>query len=225
LAALEKMPIGGGYSTGVNARDALLASITWEDGKPVFSPKAAQPSFCSGATYLVFVVMLAQQQKADKLKLSPDAWRLLMVEGQSDGQGVWGRWNANGPGTARLFYEAGLGTNFTDIKQAKPGDFMKIFWTDSIGVSEKGHSVVFLGTSDENGQEMVSFWSSNQPAGYGTKSVPRNKIQRMLFSRLENPQRLEDVAKLSDKDQFLSSLEEKSVTPAVAAEAIGIPRL
>jgi hypothetical protein len=225
LEAIEKMPVGGGYSTGVNARDALLQGIAWEDEKPALRPKAAQPSFCSGATYMVFLIAVAQQQRAGRLTLAPDIWRALIVEGQADGQGVWGRWNANGPGTARLFYELGLGTNFTDIKQAKPGDFMKIFWNDSIGSAEKGHSVVFLGTSVENGQEAVSFWSSNLPVGYGTKSVPRSKIRRMLFSRLEHPQKLEGVAKLPARDSLLSSLEEKTVLPAVAAEAVGLKKL
>ena len=56
LEAIQKIPIGGGYSTRVDARDALLAAIAWEEGKPVLSPKSAQPSFCSGATYLVFLV-------------------------------------------------------------------------------------------------------------------------------------------------------------------------
>ncbi|RFC45217.1 MAG: hypothetical protein DVB28_000650 [Verrucomicrobia bacterium] len=224
LAALDKIPIGGGYSTGVDARDALLAGISWEEDKPALRPKAAQPSFCSGATYLAFLVMLAQQQRAGRLILTPDAWRALIVEGQADGHGVWGRWNANGPGTARLFHELGIGTNFTDIKQAKPGDFMKIFWNEGIGASERGHSVIFMGTGSTNGQEMVSFWSSNQPGGYGTKEVPRSKIQRVVFSRLESPEKLAEVAKLPEKDAFLASLEEKSVSPAAAAEAVGLKK-
>lgn len=224
LAALEKMPIGGGYSTGVEARDALLAGIAWEEDKPALRPKSAQPSFCSGATYLAFLVMLAQQQRAGHVILTPDVWRALIVEGQADGQGVWGRWNANGPGTARLFFETGIGINFADIKSAKPGDFMKIFWNDSIGAAEKGHSVIFLGTNTSKGEETVSFWSSNQPNGYGTKEVPRSRIHRMVFSRLENPAKLSEVTRLQDKDAFLSSLEEKSVTPQAAAEAIGLKK-
>lgn len=224
LAALEKMPIGGGYSIGADARDALLAGIAWEEGKPALRPKSAQPSFCSGATYFVFLVTLAQQQRAGQLILTPDVWRTLIVEGQADGQGVWGRWNANGPGTARLFFETGIGTNFTDIKIAKPGDFVKIFWNESIGAAEKGHSAVYLGTNVSNGQETVSFWSSNQPGGYGSKEVPMREIKRMVFSRLEAPSKLTDVAKLSRKDAFLASLEEKSVTPVAAAEAIGLKK-
>ncbi len=224
IAAIDKLPLGGGYSISADARDALHAGIRWEEEKPVLRPKAAQPSFCSGATYLVFLVMLAQEQRAHRITLTPDVWRTLIVEGQADGQGVWGRWNANGPGTARLFFETGVGTNFTDLKLAKSGDFMKIFWNDSIGASEKGHSVVFIGTSSEKGVETVSFWSSNEPGGYGTKTVPRSKIKRMVFSRVEKPERLDAAPKLPEKDQFLSSLEEKTVTSAEAAEAIGIKK-
>jgi hypothetical protein len=68
---------------------------------------------------------------------------MLMVEGQADGQGVWGRWNANGPGTARLFskQESALTSRTLNRRSA---DFMKIFWNESIGAAEKGHSVVFL---------------------------------------------------------------------------------
>jgi hypothetical protein len=187
-------------------------------------PKKAIPSFCSGATYLVFTVALAQQQRAGKVSLSPETWRALMVEGQADGAGVWGRWNANGPGTGRLFEETGAGRSFTDIGEARRGDFLKIFWNDSIGAAERGHSVVFLGVEKEKGEEQVSFWSSNQPGGYGSKKVPRSKIKRMLFSRLEFPERLEQVLKLPPRDSFLAGLEEKSVSPEDAARAVGLKR-
>ncbi len=222
ISAIESMPVGGGYSVGVDARDALMAAVAWEDGKPALRPKKAVPSFCSGATYQVFLVTLAQQQRAGKVALSPEAWHALMVEGQADGDGVWGRWNANGPGTARLFEETGTGRNFTEIHNARRGDFMKIFWNDSIGAKERGHSVIFLGVEIVKGEELVSFWSSNQPGGYGSKQVPRSKIKRMLFSRLENPERLEEVKGLPQRDVFLAGLEEKSVSAAEAARAVGL---
>jgi hypothetical protein len=222
IGAIGSMPIGGGYSTGVDARDALMAAVVWEEGKPALRPAKGIPSFCSGGTYLVFLIALAQEQRAGRVSLSPEAWRALMVEGQADGVGVWGRWNANGPGTGRLFEETGAGRSFTDLKEARRGDFLKIFWNDSIGASERGHSVIFLGVDVEKGEEKVSFWSSNQPGGYGSKQVPRSKIKRMLFSRLEHPERLEDVTKLPEKDVFLAGLEEKSVPPAEAARAVGL---
>jgi hypothetical protein len=225
IAAVEKVPLGGGYATTLVARDAMQAAVAWEDGKPALRPAKAQPSFCSGATYLTFVVALAQAQRAGAVHLTPETWRALIVEGQADGEGVWGRWNANGPGTARLFYETGAGTNFTDIQKAKPGDFLKIFWNDNIGASEKGHSVIFAATGQENGEETVSFWSSNSPGGYGNKTVPRSKIKRMIFSRLEHPERLEEVSKLPPRDAFLASLEEKTVSALDAAKAVGLSRL
>jgi len=222
IGAIGSMPIGGGYATGVDARDALMAAVAWEEGKPALRPAKAQPSFCSGGTYLVFLVALAQEQRAGRVSLSPEAWHALIVEGQADGAGVWGRWNANGPGTGRLFEETGAGRSFTELKDARRGDFMKIFWNDSIGAKERGHSVVFLGVDTDKGEEVVSFWSSNQPGGYGSKQVPRSKIKRMLFSRLEHPERLEEVLKLPAQDGFLAALEEKSVSPAEAARAVGL---
>ena len=98
--------------------------------------------------------------------------------GQRDGEGVWGRWNANGPGTARLFYEMKLGPNFSDFAQARPGDFMKIFWSTAVGRREHGHSVIFLGTEKVNGVDSVRFWSSNIGVGYSEKTVPLRQDQR-----------------------------------------------
>ena len=74
----------------------------------------------------------------------------LIIRDQRDGEGIWGRWNANGPGTARLFHELGLGSNFDNFDQAKPGDFMKIFWSRQVGKSEHGHSTIFLGMENRS---------------------------------------------------------------------------
>jgi hypothetical protein len=223
LRAIERMPEGGGYSTAKDAFDALQQAVRWgEEDKPEIIPKAAQPAFCSGATYVVFLIALAQEQFQGHLSLIPDVWRELMIHGQQDGEGAWGRWNANGPGTARLLYETGAGRNFTDWNEAKPGDFLKIFWNDQIGVSEKGHSVVYLATEVDNGEEVVSFWSSNQPDGYGTKKVPRSKIKRAVFSRLETPNKLAGILKMPKQDPLLTSLIQQAVSPEEAAKAIGI---
>lgn len=225
LRAIEKLPIGGGYAVHQEARQALQAAVAWEDDKPSIRPAAAQPSFCSGATYLSLVILLAQEQKGGKLSLSPEVWRQLMVEGQPDGEGVWGRWNANGPGTARLFHELGVGRNFTEWSQARPGDFLKIFWNDAIGAAEKGHSVVFLERGMVEGEDMVAFWSSNQPGGYGVKQVPFSKIRRAIFSRLERPQNFSRVLELPPNDPLLTSLIKGNVEPSVAAKACGLKGL
>lgn len=225
LRAIEKLPIGGGYAVGKEAQEALQAAVAWEDGKPAIHPGAAQPSFCSGATYVVLVVMLAQEQRAGRLVLTPDAWRKLVVEGQADGEGVWGRWNANGPGTARLFHELGVGRSFTDWNEARSGDFLKLFWNESIGAAEKGHSVIYLDRGMVEGQDVVTIWSSNEPDGYGVKQVPLSKVKRAVFSRLEHPERFSQAVGMPERDAFLFSLLEKSVSPEAAGKACGLPKL
>jgi len=146
----------------------------------------------------------------------------LLIKGQPDGRGVWGRWNANGPGTARLFHELGLGRNFDDFDEARPGDFMKIFWTREVGSHEWGHSVIYLGRETRGGVERVRFWSSNQPDGYGVKSVPRSKIAYALFSRLEHPDRVAGSTALPLVDPYLASLLKVRSSQAEARRQAGL---
>jgi hypothetical protein len=135
-----------------------------------------------------------------------EARQALLARGQPDGVGVWGRWNANGPGTARLFAELGVGRNFVDWEQARAGDFMKIWWSDEIGKLERGHSVIYLGRESRGGVEQVRFWSSNKPGGYGEKTVPRAKIAWAVFSRFEKPEAITRVESLPARDTFLANM-------------------
>ncbi|HSI86625.1 MAG TPA: hypothetical protein VK970_22770 [Candidatus Methylacidiphilales bacterium] len=231
LAAVRKMPSGGGYSARQPGFNALKGSIAVAPG-PVPSldlrPETAQPSFCSGATYHVFLEVLQQLIAAGRLNLSEAELSALEVRQQPDGTGIWGRWNANGPGTARLFYELGLGKNFSAWKEARAGDFMKIWWTREIGAKEAGHSVIFLGLRagppgpDGSDGTMVRFWSSNLKMGYGEKEVEFYKVQRVLFSRLENPAAIRGLSRLPKSDDFLASLLKVSVTEAQVYTVTGV---
>jgi hypothetical protein len=140
------------------------------------------------------------------LRLNYATLEQLIIRDQRDGEGIWGRWNANGPGTARLFHELGLGSNFDNLDQAKPGDFMKIFWSRKVGKTEHGHSTIFLGTENRLGTQYVRFWSSNNPSGYGEKSVPRSKIAYAIFSRLQTPVNLARISGAPSVDRYLASL-------------------
>lgn len=212
LEQVRAMPSGGGYATNLAAHRGLAESVG--PGTPAsIRPESAMPGYCSGATYLVFLKTLAALQKRGTLTIPEDTWRLLVprlrpdgMDTLPDGESVWGRWNANGPGTARLFFELGLGRNFTSFDEAQPGDFLKIFWTDAVGKKERGHSVIFLGRETVDGVEQVRFWSSNQSDGFGVKSVPREKIARAIFSRLEHPEKISSSASLPVRDTYLSSL-------------------
>lgn len=233
LEIVRQMPERGGYSTHGGAWQALQKSISVQKDQIKVDPTVAHPSFCSSATYLVFVDLIAQLQSEGRLQLSSEDLQQLAVlnpEQQEDGSGIWGRWNANGPGTARLFWQMGLGPNFTekDFAKARPGDFLKIYWNDEIGAHESGHSVIFMGAKADGS---VCFWSSNtvfpgeKDTGMGEKCVARAKIHRMVFSRLEYPQHLQLAPKIfageKYQDSYLQSLQKKSSSVDEMNEMIG----
>jgi hypothetical protein len=216
VSLLTSMPSGGGYSATAAATRELQSAVQTRGGILRVNPSLARTTYCSAATYLVFV-------RAIQSLLPPSAFAggladALAVKGQPDGVGVWGRWNANGPGTACLFYELGVGHNFTSFEAARRGDFMKIFWTDAVGSREHGHSVIYLGTEQQNGVEMIRFWSSNKPLGYGEKIVPRSRIAYAIFSRLDTPGNIERFVSLPTRNHYLAGLlaTESSISEAVS---------
>lgn len=215
LRAIGRMPRGGGYSTALAAHQGLEQSMELCGSRLRLRPDQACPSYCSGATYQVFLFALADlgALQAGSLAGRGGLDELLMRQ-QPDGQGVWGRWNSNGPGTASLFRETGLGVNFTNPTWARAGDFLKIFWNEHIGRREAGHSVVFLGWKDgPQGETYLRYWSSNQPGGYGVACVPLSKVRRMLFSRLSNPRAVDRLAGLG-VDAYLKSMLSVDGSPA-----------
>jgi hypothetical protein len=222
LEQIKKMPSGGKYSVSHFAKIKLQSAAHFESGKFFIIPTAPYPSFCSGATYIVFIRTIEALRDRGELHLDFATLDQLVIRDQHDGEGIWGRWNANGPGTGRLFHELGIGHNFADFQQAKPGDFMKIFWNNNVGRRERGHSVIFLGTVNRPDGEYVRFWSSNIPAGYGEKEVPRSKIAYAIFSRLETPTNLSHIHDVPDTDSYLASLLRKNSNFAEAARMCGI---
>src|ERR1700693_2090965 len=222
LLLLNTMPLGGGYSATSGATRDLQSAVQVSGGRLYVKPSVARATYCSGATYLVFLQAI-QALLPDSL-IGERLAEALAIKGQPDGVGVWGRWNANGPGTACLFSELRLGHNFTSFDEAKPGDFMKIFWTDAVGTREHGHSVIYLGRAPVNGVDTVRFWSSNKPAGYGEKAVPRSRISHAIFSRLETPSNIEGSVTLSRKNGYLSGLVTRQSSISEALDQSGTMR-
>jgi len=222
LQQIKQMPSGGQYSASRTATIRLQTAAHFESGKFFVLPDAASPSYCSGATYLVFLKTIEALRERGDLDLNYETLDSLMIRGQRDGAGIWGRWNANGPGTARLFYELGIGRNFDDFAEAQPGDFMKIFWSPEVGREEHGHSVIYLGTEKKVGLDYVRFWSSNIPFGYGERSVPRTKIVYAIFSRLYAPAKLSRIEDLPAVDSYLASLVRVRSSYAEAAAKCGM---
>ena len=211
LNAVKKMPRGGSYSTGKKANDGLGRAVqVYSQSGLKCTPRRAKPSYCSGATYVVLLEMIEAAEVRGDFKLSQKEAMALMVYGQGDGYGVWGRWNANGPGAAKLVRDLGMGFNFEDYAQAQPGDFMKICGSEEIGKKECGHRVVYLGTYRKGGHEYVRFWSSNQPRGYGVKSVAKQHIKWAVFTRITHLENIKRVDQLSSRDAYLSSMLSRS---------------
>lgn len=226
LEVIGEMPKGGGYSVEKKAKrslDALRAAIRCGENRLGVDPETARPSFCSSATYVVLLEALERMRIERGFAVDGKAAQLWnVVKDQADGEGVWGRWNANGPGAAKLLHDTGMGWNFEDWGRARPGDFLKIFWTDEIGAKEFGHLVVYLGRRTVGGEERVRFWSSNQPGGYGVKEVPRRKIKWAVFSRLEWPERVGRVTRLRKTDGFLADMLRKRFTRDEVRKAVGV---
>ena len=200
------MPTGGGYATTATAMRNFSSAVSLEHGSLLVHPSVASPSFCSEATYLVFLKTILSVQEQKKFFLSPSLLAALMPHNESDGQGFWGCWNANGPGVARLFYALDLGPNFMNLEAAEPGDFLKIFRTDSIGAREHGHLVIYLGKEKKGNVTYLRCWSSNQPDGYGVRSYPLSRIHHLIFSRLSRPESIEKLILHPEKETYLASL-------------------
>jgi len=226
LETVREMPQAGGYSTGRDAFAELDRRIQLVDGEISVDNRVPGPSFCSSATYFLVLKVLEKIQNktpeifqtASVLKLSP---RETPEKFLQDGFGIWGRWNANGPGTAALFHDLDLGDNFSDdgFYVAKPGDFLKIFWRwgEGVGKLERGHSVVFTRVVPANAKgsrvREVCFWSSHgyedgRTSGMGEKCVPRADAKEMIFSRLLRPENLNRVLapEFRHENKYLSSL-------------------
>jgi hypothetical protein len=222
LEQIRQMPQGGRYSVSHVAKIRLQSSAHFESGKFFILPSQASPSFCSGATYLVFIRTIEALRARGQLRLDYSTLERLIIRDQRDGEGIWGRWNANGPGTARLFHELQLGQNFDDFNQARPGDFMKIFWSRKVGRNEHGHSTIFLGMENRPDGQYVRYWSSNMPSGYGEKSVTRSKIAYAIFSRLQDPENLARINNAPFVDTYLASLLRSRSSIAEASAKCGL---
>ena len=202
LSAIDSMPKRGGYDASQAAVDRLATSVTFDGTRIQQRPKVAGSTFCSGATYLVLLRVIDQLQEEKVTQLHAQTLARFAKLDVTDGEELFGRWNANGPGAAKLVHDLGAGVNFTDYDSARPGDFLKLWWTDAIGGRERGHLVVYLSHT----ANAVTFWSANQPGGYGTKTVPRSQAKRVLFTRLTNPKAFANGRKLSPRDPFLAAM-------------------
>jgi hypothetical protein len=138
---IKKMPKGGNYAgyrkdlpeadrfrdlyrTVADLGEAI--AVNSSGGLAVIPARAESYSFCSSATYLLFCNVIAGLQRTGLVQTDATLSRELadigdkvdVVHGKRDGIGLFGHWNADGPGTAVLFERLDLGINFTDFRQS-----------------------------------------------------------------------------------------------------------
>lgn len=206
LETIEKMPKAGGYELTSTPVKRLRDAFTWEDDNQsnlVLDARKTTPSYCTTATYVVFFQVLQRYWSERNEAMDFLVLERLKPNLERDGLRIWGRWNSNGPGSAKFFNDARLGENFDDPNLARPGDFLKIFWNMEVGKKERGHTVIFLG--HKNGA--ITFWGSSKSTnGYGVKTVSRSEYGRLLFSRLTSPENAPAIAALPEDDEFLASM-------------------
>src|SRR2546423_1659253 len=91
------MPSGGKYSASRAATIRLQSAAHFESGIFSVVPDAASPSYCSGATYLVFIKTIEALRARGSLRLDYATLESLLIRNQRDGEGVLGRWTGNPP--------------------------------------------------------------------------------------------------------------------------------
>ncbi|KWT71326.1 hypothetical protein APY04_0500 [Hyphomicrobium sulfonivorans] len=216
MEIIRALPTGGGYSRGNSFVSPKFQTHNIGGGNWELRVYDGFPSHCTSATYALFGHLVALLHNGGKISLTADQLRWLEVSWRTpdgaalvDGQDPWWIFNANGAGAAALIKHTGIGVSFRDDKlaEARPGDFLKIFWNGNVGASEQGHQVVYTGRRQVGGGEMICFWGSQKqgtrkrngrrqplyfPAreggkvhtGYGEVCRPRGDIKHMVFSRI-----------------------------------------
>lgn len=213
LKACADMPRGGGYASdrAAEVRFARLGVIPDRNGRSLqVCPSAASPTFCSAACYLVLLRALQYWERQERKVFSVKVWQALRAdERHTDGYLSWGRFNANGPGCAKWVHDLGAGISFTSPAFAKPGDFLKIFFSPTAGAAERGHFVVFLGIRRIDGTPFIVYWSANRrTSGYGVVRIALNdkRIRFLLFTRITRPENVARVPQLPPTDPWLASM-------------------
>jgi hypothetical protein len=228
------------YSTQSTVVKQVNGAMSIHGSQFITSFQNVNTGMCTTATVMAFLSEISRLQTEKKIQLMPETLQALKLSG-ADGFGFWGRWNADGPGTALLFQDYSLGSNFQDIKNAKTGDFMKIFWNDRMGEvpgnpqsvnNEHGHSVIFEGIDEINGVWYVRYWSDNSSntagfpdtIGFKMKYRKLSDVKHAIFSRLEHPENLDRItqAGLPKVNGFLAHLPSQSYSYAEGIEASGL---
>lgn len=214
VCAERTVPVQGrwrlqGQPAGVGSLGAESLPLDAKAGKPVFLIQEARPSFCSSACYLLLLKALEiWNYERSKPVISERAWLALMPRiGQHDGDGPWGWANANGPGFAMLVHSLGAGVNFEDWSPGPAGRFHE----DFLDGPHRPQGIRAPDGAGEGWRRRGDFLVFQRPDGYGSKTVPKSKIKRVIFTRITRPERF-NLAPSIGHNAWLASLLKQDVS-------------
>ena len=114
------MPQGGRYSVSHFAKIRLQSSAHFESGKFFILPSQASPSFCSGATYLVFIRTIEALRARGQLHLDYSTLERLIIRDQHDGEGSGADGTQTDPARPAFFTSSGLDkTSIISIRRSR----------------------------------------------------------------------------------------------------------
>jgi hypothetical protein len=83
LRTIEEMPTGGEYHASRESAEKLATAIRVKGNDLDIDCQVAKPSFCSSATYLLFVSVLENFNKNKQLSFKPGVAEMLLVRGNT----------------------------------------------------------------------------------------------------------------------------------------------
>lgn len=210
---------GGGYFTGVKADppESPMGYPLKLGGKAILDPPRCS-SYCSGASYSVFIEALNLWLRDHPTEISDAALENLRMQEPDGGRRedevkVWGWWNANGFGSEFAVVQVMKAGQRIAAKDAQPGDFMNISWK-----SGHGHSVVFLQWErSAEGVAGIRYWSSQAVTnGMSDAWAPLDAIVDVCAARVTDPAQALKVESIGPVDRSVvgDKLWEKDLFPA-----------
>ena len=196
LEIIVSLPTGGGYEVRGSRVALPVISVHQLGARLGLHVRDGHPSHCTSAAYALYMHLVARLHNSGQINLSVEQIRSLQAvkarpDGtpMQDGQGPFWIFNANGAGAAAFLKHTGTGISFRDdaLVHARPGDFLKIFWNENVGIeyfknggvnrrkSERGHQVVFTDHKVIAGTEMICFWGSQKQGR--TKRRKRREVR------------------------------------------------
>ena len=217
------MPIGGKYSRRSVATIRLQAAVHFESGKLFVQPDAASPSYCSGATYLVFLKTIEALRDRGDLQLEPGDARVSHDSRTARRPGNLGPLECERPGDGAAFLRAWARAQLRRFRGSAAGRFHEDFL---VGGSRARGARAFchLSRDGEEGRDANMCVIGRAIFRWATASVAFRERRSCtpFFPGSLRPRTFPGSSKCPALDPYLASLERVRSSYAEAKEKCGM---